>query len=98
VPGDPLNIGQESDAIQTENQSTRYPLLASASVSRAAAFAEHSDLRTIGQIIGATLALLTFALAILIPRRGRSNPIAELERALDANEFVPYYQPIVDLR
>jgi sensor c-di-GMP phosphodiesterase-like protein len=73
-------------------------LLASASVSRAAAFAEHAELRTIGLIIGALLAVLTLALAIFIPRRSRSHPIVELERALDANEFVPYYQPIVDLR
>ncbi|MGB9365966.1 MAG: EAL domain-containing protein [Xanthobacteraceae bacterium] len=98
VPEDRLDLGQESDEIEAQNQSTRYPVTASASVSRTAAFAEHADLRRIGQIIGGMLALLTFALAILIPRRDRSNPIVEMERALDANEFVPYYQPIVDLR
>ena len=27
-----------------------------------------------------------------------NNPVAELERALEAGEFVPYYQPIVDIR
>jgi len=98
VPGNRADSTQESDAIETQNQSARYPLLASASVARAAAFDQHSDLRSIGIIIGAILALLTFALAFLIPRRGRSNPILEMERALDADEFVPYYQPIVDLR
>jgi sensor c-di-GMP phosphodiesterase-like protein len=98
VPGDRLDATQDSDAIQAQNQSTRYPLLASASVSRAAAFGEHAGLRGIGQLIGGMFALLTFALAILIPWRARSNPIVEMERALEANEFVPYYQPIVDLR
>jgi len=34
----------------------------------------------------------------LIPRRHTSNPVAELERALEAGEFIPYYQPIVDIR
>jgi len=98
APGDLLNATQEGDAIHAQNQSTRYPLLASGSVSRAAAFGEHADLRGIGQLIGAVLAVLIFALAILIPWRARSNPIVEMERALEANEFIPYYQPIVDLR
>ena len=98
VPADRLDAAHEGDAIDAQNQSTRYPLLASASVSRTAAFSEHADLRGVGQLIGGMLALLTFALAILIPWRARSNPIVEMERALDAGEFVPYYQPLVDLR
>jgi sensor c-di-GMP phosphodiesterase-like protein len=98
VPGNRLDTTDETDVIEEQDQSTRYPLRASASVSRAAALGEHSELRHIGHLIGALLALLISALAILIPRRGRSNPIVEMERALDANEFVPYYQPLVDLR
>jgi sensor c-di-GMP phosphodiesterase-like protein len=73
-------------------------LLATATVSRAAVFAEHGDLRAVGALIGAVLALLTIALALLLPWRARANPIAEMERALEANEFIPYYQPVVDLR
>lgn len=98
VPTDGPDSAQDNDTIQAQNRSTRYPVIARASVSRAAAFAEYSDLWHVGQLIGAILALLIFALAILLPRRGRSNPIAEMERALDAGEFVPYYQPLVDLR
>jgi sensor c-di-GMP phosphodiesterase-like protein len=93
--GDPM---QDADAIHAQKQSTRYPLMASASVSRAAAFGEHAALRGIGQLIGGMFAVLMFALAILIPWRARSSPIVEMERALEANEFIPYYQPIVDLR
>jgi sensor c-di-GMP phosphodiesterase-like protein len=37
-------------------------------------------------------------LALFIPWRRRSNPIAEIERAMARNEFVPYLQPIVDIR
>jgi len=98
VPTDGPDSAQDNDTIQAQNRSTGYPVIARASVSRAAAFAEYSDLWHVGQLIGAVLALLIFALAILLPRRGRSNPIAEMERALDAGEFVPYYQPLVDLR
>ncbi|MEJ0077248.1 MAG: EAL domain-containing protein [Alphaproteobacteria bacterium] len=98
VPGDRLEATQDSDVIEAQNQSTRYPLMASASVSRAAAFGEHAGLRGIGQLIGGMFAILTFALAVLLPWRARSHPMVEMERALEANEFVPYYQPIVDLR
>ncbi len=89
---------EDGDTIRAQNHSTRYPLLATATVSRAAVFAEHSDLRAVGALAGTVLALLTIALALVLPWRSRSNPIAEMERALEANEFVPYYQPIVDLR
>jgi sensor c-di-GMP phosphodiesterase-like protein len=98
VPTDGGDPTQDADAIHAQNQSTRYPLMASASVSRAAAFSEHAALRGIGQLIGGMFAVLMFALAILIPWRARSSPIVEMERALEANEFIPYYQPIVDLR
>jgi sensor c-di-GMP phosphodiesterase-like protein len=88
----------DGDSITVQNQSTRYPLVAIATVSRAAVFAEHADLRVIAIAGSAVLALLVIALAALIPLRERSNPIVEMERALEAGEFVPYYQPIVDLR
>ena len=35
---------------------------------------------------------------VLIPRRSPRNPMAEIEHALDAGEFIPYYQPVVDIR
>jgi sensor c-di-GMP phosphodiesterase-like protein len=92
------NIADDGDIIRAQNQSTRYPLLATATVSRAAVFAEHGDLRAVGALGGIVLALLTIALALLLTWRGRSNPIVEMESALEAGEFVPYYQPVVDLR
>src|SRR5947207_12988467 len=42
------SAAEDGDTIGAHNQSTRYPLLATATVSRAAVFAEHGDLRTIG--------------------------------------------------
>jgi sensor c-di-GMP phosphodiesterase-like protein len=89
---------EDGDTIRAQNHSTRYPLLATATVSRAAVFAEHGDLRAVGSMLGAVLALLTIAFALVLPWRARANPIAEMERALEANEFIPYYQPVVDLR
>ncbi len=66
-------------------------------VPRAILPVEHEGIRWLGMIaIGAVLVLLA-AIARLARRRAPNNPIAEMERALAAGEFVPYYQPIVDI-
>ena len=57
-----------------------------------------SDLRAIGSIVSGLLAIFILALSVLLPRREHTNPIADIERALGAGEFVPYFQPIVDIR
>jgi len=44
---------------------------------------------------GFAIALLI--LAMLAFWRGRDEPVAELRRALDGGELVPYYQPILDI-
>jgi sensor c-di-GMP phosphodiesterase-like protein len=54
-------------------------------------------LQMFGSAIFGGLIMILLAIASFVPSRQRENPIAELERALEAGEFVPYYQPIVDL-
>ncbi|MDB2276838.1 EAL domain-containing protein, partial [Halorubrum ezzemoulense] len=50
-------------------------------------------------LLGSTvLAVLMIALAVLLPSRGRANPVVDMERALEEHEFVPFYQPLIDLR
>ena len=88
----------DADSIQLENGSTRYPLIVTATVSRPAVFAARSDLRMVGTIGAATLAVLIMALALIFPWRSRTNPIVEMERALEEGEFIPYYQPVINLR
>jgi sensor c-di-GMP phosphodiesterase-like protein len=44
------------------------------------------------------LAIIILGLSLLLPRRERDNPIVEIERAMKDGEFVPYFQPIVDIR
>jgi sensor c-di-GMP phosphodiesterase-like protein len=46
----------------------------------------------------ATIFVTILALAVLLPWRRRNDPVEELEQAIAANEFVPYFQPIVDIR
>jgi sensor c-di-GMP phosphodiesterase-like protein len=88
----------DGSSIAAQNSSTRYPLIATATISRAAVFADRADLRAVGIFGSGLLALLTVALALALPWRGRANPVAEMERALEDREFVPFYQPLVDLR
>jgi sensor c-di-GMP phosphodiesterase-like protein len=88
----------DGNAISAQNPSTRYPLIATATVSRAAVFADRADLRDVGLFISAVLAVLTIGLAMALPWRDRANPVAEMEQAIEDHQFVPFYQPIIDLR
>jgi len=88
----------DGDAISAQDPSTRYPLIVTATVARAAVLADRGDLRAIGLLGGALLAVLMIVLAVLLTRRDRANPVTEMERALEDHEFVPFYQPLVDLR
>src|SRR5262249_31513997 len=78
--------------------SPRYALKVSISTSQAGLAATSSDLRTVGTVASGLLAIFVLAMSLLLPRRERENPIAEIESAMKAGEFVPYFQPIVDIR
>ncbi len=76
-----------------------YGFSAEISLPRAQALAGQADLQRLGVFATSVIALLLIGFGLVMPRRrNTSNPVAELERALDAGEFVPYYQPIVDIR
>jgi sensor c-di-GMP phosphodiesterase-like protein len=55
------------------------------------------ELREIAIAMTGILSLALVALALIFRLRQRDNPVAEIERALRHGEFVPYYQPIVDI-
>jgi sensor c-di-GMP phosphodiesterase-like protein len=65
---------------------------------RARIEAEHQDLKWFGLFAAGAIMMAVTALALLIPRRSPRNPVADIERALEAGEFIPYYQPVVDIR
>ena len=60
--------------------------------------ATYDDLRRIGMVVAGLCAMSILLCALIIPLRHRHNPMSEIERALMAGEFVPYYQPIVDIK
>jgi sensor c-di-GMP phosphodiesterase-like protein len=60
--------------------------------------AGQADLKWLGIYASGLIVLIVGAIILLLPRRSGNNPVAEIERALAAGQFVPYYQPIVDIR
>jgi sensor c-di-GMP phosphodiesterase-like protein len=88
----PLN-----DRLTATSSSDRYGFKVFTSLSRSSLNANATGLQTLGLTVSGLLAVAILIIAFLLPRRQLENPIAELERALKAGEFVPYYQPVVDL-
>jgi sensor c-di-GMP phosphodiesterase-like protein len=90
---DPTNF------IVADFSSSRYALRAHITARKNNVAPGQSDLRAIGVVVSGLLAILILSLSVMMPRRvERPNPIADIERALGAGEFVPYFQPIVDIR
>ena len=65
---------------------------------RARIEAEHADLKWFGLFAAGIIMMIVTGFVVLIPRRAPRNPITDIERALEAGEFIPYYQPVVDIR
>jgi sensor c-di-GMP phosphodiesterase-like protein len=65
---------------------------------RARIEAEHADIKWFGLFAAGTIMMIVTGFVVLIPRRSPRNPITDIERALEAGEFIPYYQPVVDIR
>jgi sensor c-di-GMP phosphodiesterase-like protein len=79
-------------------RSERFGLEARASLSRRSVLASNADLRGLGFAVAGGVALFIILFTLFVLWRQRGNPILDLERALSAGEFVPYYQPVVDIK
>lgn len=88
----------DSKPVVVDQRSDRYALNTVITATHAEIHSSRTDLRVVGGVASGLLAVFILAMPLLLPRRERDNPIAEIERALQAGEFVPYYQPIVDIR
>jgi sensor c-di-GMP phosphodiesterase-like protein len=96
--GDLTPAADPDDVIMVSQKSSHYPLKAIISASHEGLAANQGDLRQLGTVASGFVAIVILMLSVLLPRRERDNPIKDIERALKAGEFVPYFQPIVDIR
>ena len=96
--GDAASAASGDDVLVADLSSSKYALQAVVSASSVSLAANQGDLRALGTIASGLIAIVILALSVLLPRRERDNPIDEIERAMKAGEFVPYFQPIVDIR
>lgn len=86
------------DLFIATKHSTRFGFNVSVMTPRGRIMAGQGDLKWIGLLITGLMVAALAGFSLMMPRRSPNNPVAEMERALAAGEFVPYYQPIVDIR
>ena len=61
--------------------------------------AAHAGMSWLGMLASVAIVVMVLhCLRLLMARRAPGDPVADIERALQAGEFVPYYQPVVDIR
>lgn len=85
-----------SQSVQ-QDRSQQYAVIVSISMDRGSVIARYEDLRRISVVMTGLLALLLLSFALLLTRRGRDGG-NDLAKAVFTNEFVPYYQPVVDIQ
>ncbi len=91
-------VAASDDLLIGKARSDKYGLGVEIAMSRDHAIANSSDLKWLGLFATGAIVLVVAVLGWIMPRRDAGNPVAALEAALEAGEFVPYYQPIVDIR
>lgn len=98
VSGDETANAPHDDYVSAQARSNRFGPVVTVMLRRHGTIASYNDLRRIGIVVSAIFALAILLCALFIPWRTRRNPIAEIEAALIADEFIPYYQPIIDIK
>ncbi|MGZ5807729.1 MAG: EAL domain-containing protein [Croceibacterium sp.] len=94
TPGTAAQEAQFSDSLQSK----QYPLVMTVSLPRSGVTANYDDLRSICIVVTGGIALVILLVALLLAKREPPDSNAEMARAIRDDEFVPYYQPVVDLQ
>src|SRR5262249_9324778 len=96
--GTPSGDGEvEAERITTLLKSKDFGLTVNSAMSRAGAVAARSDIRGFGLAAAGCILVVIGWTFLFVRLRQRDNPIAEMRRALHNGEFVPYFQPILDI-
>ena len=90
--------GKVSPPLTVRSTSNKFGFVVEMAVPQSAIGPPSGDLERLGLLAKITVGIVLIGFTLLLPRPQRDNPVAELERALEAGEFIPYYQPIVDIR
>ncbi len=88
-------LEQDPEMIEIRHTSARFPVVAAVAAPRAALIAPFLRVSNYAKIGGGVLGVLLLGFVVVTARR-RPTMEAEIDAALGADEFVPYYQPIVD--
>ncbi|MGE0062327.1 MAG: EAL domain-containing protein [Xanthobacteraceae bacterium] len=86
------------DYDHTRRQSEKFGYTVDIATPQAAWNARRAELRWLTVIPVSAVGLLLAAFVCLRPRRDEKNPVRDMRQALANGEFIPYYQPIVDIR
>jgi sensor c-di-GMP phosphodiesterase-like protein len=86
------------DSISARIHSAKFGMQIVVAAPRALLPAVHSNLRWLGTLVSVLVAAAFVAILAALRRTRPGDPVGELAAALKAGEFVPYYQPIVDIR
>jgi sensor c-di-GMP phosphodiesterase-like protein len=89
--------GSADRRFTTTLQSERHNLTAIVSMPREQVLAGHADLRRAGTVVSGVIALAIIGVALVAGGGRGAHPIDDIERALEAGEFVPYFQPIINI-
>jgi sensor c-di-GMP phosphodiesterase-like protein len=75
-----------------------YPLAISVSMPHTGVVSHYDDLRRVGMVMTGGIALVILLFALVFAKRRPDDPMADMAKAIRDDEFVPYYQPLVDLQ
>jgi sensor c-di-GMP phosphodiesterase-like protein len=90
--------GDDSSNFVADSKSEKFGFDVHIVTSRTRIAAEHENLKWLGFFAAGGIMMAAAGIVLLMPRRMPPNPMTEIEYALEAGEFIPYYQPVVDIR
>ncbi len=93
------SVGPDMDTLSMGRvRSNRLGIVATVASTGGSVLAIKGDWRRAAVLVTAPLALGIIGAGLVLLWRERRGPFHEIERAIGAGEFVPYYQPIVDIK
>jgi sensor c-di-GMP phosphodiesterase-like protein len=103
MPGGALIGESGAEDVEQEQHHARlksqpYGLTVGVSMPATGLIADQDGLRRIGMLVTGLIAITILLFALKRVRRQRGGMAADLARAILAEEFVPYYQPVVDIQ